>query len=164
MRNRAALARFWGLLLVLVALQFALRPRLGDQRFAPDFVLLALLFFAVRTRPGAGAAAGFLVGLMTDAVAPTAFGAGALACTAVGYAAGWLKALTFTDNPLVTALFVFVAAWLRDVIQALAAHQLSGGTLAWQLLAFSPLAGLTTALAAFLVLVVFRGWLTARPA
>jgi rod shape-determining protein MreD len=127
-------------------------------------VLIALVFFALRTRPGAGAAAGFVVGLLTDAVAPTAFGAAALAGTTVGYAAAWLRALTFTDNPLVTALFVFAAAWLRDAIQVLASNQLGGGALLWQLGALSPLAGLTTAGAAFAVLVVFRGWLAARPA
>jgi rod shape-determining protein MreD len=151
-------------MLLLVALHFAVRPRLGDARLAPDFVLIALLFFAVRTRPGLGAAAGLLVGLMTDAVAPTAFGAAALAGTTVGYAAGWLKALTFADNPLVIALLVFAGSWLRDLIQVLASNQLSGVALAWQLLAYSPLAGLTTAAAAFAMLLVFRGWLAARAA
>lgn len=164
MRNTPALARFWGLLLLLVALHFAVRPRLGDPRFAPDFALIALLFFAVRMRPGAGAAAGFLVGLMTDALAPTAFGSAALACTAVGYGAGWVKALTFADNLLINALFVFAASWLRDAVQVLAANQLAGGALAWQLLAWSPLSGLSTAAAAFAVLLVFRGWLATRPA
>jgi rod shape-determining protein MreD len=163
MKNAPALARFWGLLLLLVALHFALRPRLGDPRFAPDFVLIALLFFAVRMRPGAGAAAGFLVGLMTDAVAPTAFGSAALACAVVGYGAGWVRRLTFADNLLINALFVFAASWLRDVVQVLAANQLAGGALAWQLLAWSPLAGLTTAAAAFAALLLFRGWLAARP-
>ena len=164
MRNTPALARFWGLLLFLVALHFAVRPRLGDPRLAPDFVLVALLFFAVRTRPGAGAAAGFLVGLMTDALAPTAFGSAALACTVVGYGAGWLTTLTFADNLLINALFVFAASWLRDAVQVLAANQLASGALAWQLLAWSPLSGLSTAAAAFAVLLVFRGWLAARPA
>ncbi|MBI1723328.1 MAG: rod shape-determining protein MreD [Gemmatimonadetes bacterium] len=161
MRNRAAAIRFWGVLLGLLVAHFALRPRLGDPRFAPDFVLIALLFLAIRTRPGVGAAAGFSVGLLTDAVAPTAFGAAAFATTGVGYLAGWLKAVFFADNLLVNALFVFVAAWARDVIEVLAGNQLSGGALAWQLLAFSPLAGLATSAAALVVLLFFRGWLRA---
>jgi rod shape-determining protein MreD len=147
----------------LVLAHFALRPRLGDPRFAPDFVLIALLFLAIRTRPGVGAGAGFLVGLLTDAVAPTAFGAAAFATTAVGYLAGWLKAVFFADNLLVNALFVFVAAWVRDAIEVLAGNQLSGGALAWQLLAWSPLAGLATSAAALVVLLLFRGWLRAGP-
>jgi len=96
---------------------------------------------------------------VTDAVTPTAFGAAALAFTVVGYLAGWLKSVVFADNLLVTALFVFAAAWVRDAVEVLAAHQLVGGALAWQLLAFSPLAAVSTAAAATVTLVVFRGWL-----
>jgi len=151
-------------LALLVAAQYVLRPRLGDSRFAPDFVLIALLFFAIRVRPMGGTIAGFLVGVVTDAVAPTAFGAAALALTVVGYAAGWLKAVVFADNLLVTAVFVFAASWVRDGIEVLAAHQLEGGALAWQLLAFSPLAALSTAAAAAVMLVLFRGWLRQHPA
>jgi rod shape-determining protein MreD len=146
-------------LALLVAAHFVLRPRLGDPRFAPDFLLVALLFFAIRVRPMAGTAAGFVLGLVTDAVTPTAFGAAALAFTVVGYLAGWLKSVVFADNLLVTALFVFAAAWVRDAVEVLAAHQLVGGALAWQLLAFSPLAAVSTAVAATVTLVVFRGWL-----
>lgn len=146
-------------LVLLIAAHFALRPRLGDPRFAPDFLLVALLFFAIRVRPMAGTVAGFALGLVTDAVTPTAFGAAALALTVVGYLAGWLKSVVFADNLLVTALFVFAAAWVRDAVEVLAAHQLVGGALAWQLLAFSPLAAVSTAVAATITLVVFRGWL-----
>lgn len=149
---------------VLVAAQLLLRPHLGDPRYAPDFVLVALLVFAIRVRPMAGTIAGFLVGLVTDAVTPTAFGAAAFALTIIGYAAGWLKAVVFADNVLVTGLFVFGAAWLRDVIQVLVSRQLVGGALAWQLLAQSPLAALTTAATAVVTLLVFRGWLRQRGA
>jgi rod shape-determining protein MreD len=151
--------RVAAVLALLVAAHFVVRPRLGDPRFTPDFLLVALLFFAIRARPMAGTIAGFALGIVTGAVAPTAFGAAALALTVVGYLAGWLKAIVFADNLLVTALFVFGAAWLRDAVEVLAAHQLLGGALTWQLLAFSPLAALSTAAAATLTLVVFRGWL-----
>lgn len=159
MRVAPAQVRLGAVLVLLVAAHFTVRPALGDPRFAPDLVLVALLFFAIRVRPMAGTIAGFLVGLVTDAVAPTAFGAAAFALTIVGYLAGWLKAIVFADNLLVNALFVFVAAWVRDAILVLVAHQLQGGALAWQLLAVSPLAAGSTAAAALLVLVVFRGWI-----
>jgi len=107
----------------------------------------------------AGTIAGFLVGLVTDAVAPTAFGAAAFALTVIGYLSGWLKVIVFADNLLVNALFVFVAAWMRDAIEVLVAHQLQGGALAWQLLALSPLAAASTAAAAAVTLFLFRGWL-----
>jgi rod shape-determining protein MreD len=157
-------ARVGAVLALLVVAQFALRPHLGDPRYAPDFVLVALLLFAIRVRPMAGTIAGFVVGLLTDAVAPTGFGAATLALTLVGYAAGWLKAVVFADNLLVTGVFVFAAAWLRDGIEVLLARQLQGGGLAWQLLATSPLASLSTAVAAMVTLLLFRGWLRQRPA
>jgi rod shape-determining protein MreD len=157
----AAWARFAFLLAALVTAHFALLPHV-DQRLAPDLLLLALLFFAIQSRPGLGALAGFLVGLATDAVAPTAFGAAALAGTVVGYLAGWVKTFSFADNPFVNALFVFAAAWCRDAIQVLAARQLAGGALGYQLLVYSPVAALATAAASLVILALFRGWL--RPA
>ena len=160
--RRPGIVRFLAVMLLLVALQFLVRPRLGDTRLAPDFILVALLFLAIRTRPAVGAAAGFLIGLAIDALTPTAFGAAALACTVTGFLAGWIKSLVFADNPLMTSLFVFAAAWLRDAIQTAAANQLSGGALGWQLLVYSPLAALTTAVAALVVLLVFRRWLGLR--
>lgn len=149
--------RFWAAIIILLLAQFTLRPRMGSPRYAPDFALIALMFFSMRSRPGLGAVAGFLMGLVTDAVSPTAFGAGALAHTVVGYLAGWVRAIFVADNILVSALLVFGAAWLRDAIQLLAANQLSGGALGWQLLAASPLAALSSAAAALLILLIFRG-------
>lgn len=160
MKTRDAV-RLTAVLLALVVLHFVLRPRLGDPRYAPDFVLIALLVLAIRTRPGTGAAAGFVVGLLADAVAPTAFGAGALAGTVVGCLAGWLKAFVVVDNVIVGALFVLAAAWLRDAIRLLAANQLGASGLAWQLVAVAPLAALTTAVAALVVLLLVRGLLAA---
>ncbi len=151
-------------LLILVALHFMLRPRFAPSRFAPDLVLVALLFFAIRTRPAVGAVAGFLIGLLSDAVAPTTFGAGAFALTIVGFAAGWLKAVVFADNLLVNALIVFAASWVRDILQVAASNQLRGGALGMQLLVLSPAAALSTAAAALVALLVLRGWLTAVPA
>jgi rod shape-determining protein MreD len=161
-KTAATKVRFGGVLLLLVGLHFYVRPRLGDPRFTPDFVLVALLFLALRSRPGVGAAAGFVVGLLADAVSPTTFGAGALAGTAVGFLAGWVKALFVADNALVTALFVFFASWLRDAIEVLAGNQMAGGALGWQLLAAAPLAALSTAAAALLTLLLFRPWLAGR--
>jgi len=150
-------------LLLLLALHFVLRPRFAPSPFAPDLVLVALLFFAIRTRPAAGAIAGFVVGLLSDAVSPTTFGAGAFALTIVGFVAGWLKAVVFADNLLVNALIVFAASWVRDLLEVAASNQLRGGDMAMQLLVMSPAAALSTAAAALLALLVLRGWLTAAP-
>jgi len=161
-RHAGAYLRMALLLSLLAALHFYLRPRLGDPRLAPDFILLGLLLLALRVRPGVGAVAGFLVGIVLDALAPTAFGAAALACTVVGFASGWVRTMFVADNALVTALFVLVAAWLRDAIQLMASNQLAASAALRQLLLFSPVAALTTAVAGLLLMLLLGGWLTDR--
>jgi rod shape-determining protein MreD len=163
-RLAAPRLRLAAVLLLLLAAHFWLRPRVFPGRFAPDLVLVALLFFAIRSRPGAGAVAGFLVGLLTDAVAPTTFGAAAFSLTIVGYAAGWLKAVVFADNLLVTAVFVFAASWLRDLLELVASTALRSGALGTQLLVLSPGSALSTSAAAVVALLLFRGWLRSAPA
>lgn len=154
--------RFWGVLALLVALQFSIRSRLGNDRVAPDFLLLALLIYAIRARPGASAAAGFIVGLISDALTPASFGAGALAHTLVGYLASWAKAVFFAENLLVNGGLIFAGTWVRNFIVALASGKFAGPQLQWELLVWSPLEALTTAAAGVLVLTLFRGWLALR--
>lgn len=164
MKLAAPRLRLAAVLLVLLAAHLWLRPRLFPGRFAPDFVLVALLFYAIRSRPGAGAVAGLVVGLLSDAVSPTTFGATAFSLTIIGYAAGWLKAVVFPDNVLVTAVFVFAASWLRDVLELAASNALRSGALGTQLLVLSPAGALSTAAAAVVALLLFRGWLRSAPA
>jgi rod shape-determining protein MreD len=146
---------------LLVLLHFYLRPRLGSARVSPDFLLIALVFFAMRAGPGAGAVAGFLVGLVSDALTPAAFGAGALAHTVVGYLAAWGRAVFFADNLLVNAAFVAVAFWLRDLI-LLVASGTSQGALLMELALNSPVQALFTAVTALLILAAFREWFALR--
>jgi rod shape-determining protein MreD len=146
---------------LLVLLHFYLRPRLGNARMSPDFLLIALVFFAMRAGPGAGALAGFVVGVVNDALTPAAFGAGALAHTVVGYLAAWGRAVFFADNLLVNAGFVAVAVWLRDLILLLASGTGHGGLLV-ELTLNSPLQALSTAVFALLVLAAFREWFAIR--
>jgi len=154
--------RLGAMLLLLVVLHFALRPFLGDYRSAPDFLLLALLVFAVRARPGDAAIAGFVVGLLADSLTPVAFGAGALAHTCVGYLAAWGKAVFFAENVLVSAGFFFLGTWLRDVLVLVAGGHMDHGVLFWQLAVWSPVKALTTALAGVVVLVLLRRSLQER--
>ncbi|HEY7478975.1 MAG TPA: rod shape-determining protein MreD [Gemmatimonadales bacterium] len=156
--NRIQLVLVMGL---LVLLHFYLRPRLWSARISPDFLLIALVFFAMRAGPGAGALAGFAVGIVTDALTPAAFGAGALAHTMVGYLAAWGRAVFFADNLLVNAAFVAVALWVRDLI-LLVASGTSYGPLFFELAVSSPLQALSTAVFAVLVLAAFREWFAIR--
>jgi len=151
-----------GVLLLLATLHFALRPWLGDPRWAPDFLLLALMVYAIRSTPGQASIAGFLVGLLGDALTPAAFGSGALAHTVVGYLAAWGKAVFFAENVLVSGGFFFAGTWIRDLLVLLTGGHVGGAALLWLIAVWSPLKALTTAIVGILVLVVFQRWLEVR--
>jgi rod shape-determining protein MreD len=150
------------LLAGLVVLQFSVRPRLGDDRMAPDFLLLALLIYTIRAQPGKSAAAGFVVGLLRDALTPASFGAGALAHTLVGYLSAWGKAVFFAENLFVNGCLFFAGTWVRNLVMAVASGKIRGGLLGWELLVWSPIQSLTTAVAGVLVLWLFGRHLSFR--
>lgn len=147
--------RFYVILVGLVVLQFVARPHLGADRVAPDFLLLALLIYTIRARPAPSAAAGFVVGLVRDALTPAAFGAGALAHTIVGYLGSWSKAVFFAENLFVNGCLFFAGTWCRNLVVAVASGKLKGGLLGWELLVWSPIQSLTTAVAGVVVLWLF---------
>ncbi|HYF39898.1 MAG TPA: rod shape-determining protein MreD [Gemmatimonadales bacterium] len=159
--QRVSRAQLTLVMLVLLVLQFYLRPRFGNARLSPDFLLIALMLFAMRSGPGAGALAGFLVGMIEDALTPARFGAGLLAHTLVGYFAAWSRAVFFADNMLVNAGFVAVGLWFRDLV-VLMTSGTQGAQLLTELTVYSPLQALTTAAFALLVLVTFRSWFSIR--
>ena len=161
MPTRASRLQLALVLALLAVLHFYVRPRLWSARVSPDFLLIGLIVFAMRTGPGAGALAGFLVGLVQDSLAPAHFGASALAHTVVGYLAAWARAVFFADNLLVNAAFVAGGLWLRDLILLLASGT-DQRALFIELTLYSPLQALTTALFALLVLVAFRQWFAIR--
>jgi rod shape-determining protein MreD len=140
---------------LLVVLHYTLRPVLA-WRASVDFLVIALLLVAVRTRPGAAALAGFALGLLADSLTPEAFGAGALAMTIVGFAASWLKAAFFADEIALNGAFIFGGKWLFDAIFLLVEHRIRGTELLAQLLLWSPLAAAMTAVAGLLVLLAVR--------
>lgn len=158
---RGERGRLWAVLLFLVILHFAVRPRLGYPQVAPDFLMIALLLYAIRSRPGTAAVAGFLVGLAGDAMVPARIGAGALAHTVVGYLAAWGRAVFFPDNLFVNGLVIAFGVWARSAIQLVASGPGPGGLLT-PLLVWAPLQALTTAITAMLLLVLFQRWLDLR--
>lgn len=158
---RADRSRLWAVLGLLAVLQFAVRPRLGYPMIAPDFLLLALMLYAIRSRPGTAALAGFLVGLAGDAVTPARVGAGALAHTLVGYLAAWGRAVFFPDNLFINGVVIALGVWIRNAVQLIASGPGTGG-LTVQLFVWAPLQAITTALMAALVLVLFQRWLDIR--
>lgn len=154
--------RYPVIMTILVVLQFTVRGRLGGDRVAPDFLLLALLIYTIRAEPGRSAAGGFILGLMRDALTPASFGAGALAHTLVGFFSSWAKAVFFAEHVFVKGCLFFAGTWLRNLIVLLVSGRLQGAQLGWELLVWSPLQGLTTAIVGVAVLWFFRGWLSPR--
>ena len=161
MTSRTSRLQLAAVLVTLVLLHFYARPRLLEGRIAPDFLLFGLVIFAMRSGPGAGAVAGFLVGLATDALSPARFGAVTLADTIVGYAAAWGRAVFFADNILVNAGFVAAGLWLRDLILLIASGT-PQGQLLLEIGVYSPLQALSTAAAGAVVLYTFRQWFAVR--
>ena len=139
----------------LVLLQYTVRPLLG-WRVQVDFLIVALLMISVRSRPAVAAFGGFAIGVVTDALTPEAFGAGALAMTVVGFMASWLKAAFFTENLALNAIFVFAGKWVFDIAYLTASRQAPGADFAIQVFAWSPLAAALTAVVGVGVLVASR--------
>ena len=148
---------------ILVVLHFTLRPLLG-WRASIDFLLIALVFGAVRMRPGVAAVYGLLLGLAADSLAVNTFGASGLGMTVVGYASSYLKAVFFADNVALNGFFLFVGKWIFDVIFFLASRQLTGSDFWLQLAVWSPISAAVTALAGVLALTLLRPVLEARTA
>lgn len=148
--------------IILVVLHYTLRPVL-EWRTSIDFLLIALLLAAVRMRPGAAAMLGFAMGLVADSLSVGAFGA-TLAMTVVGFTASWLRAVVFAENLVLHAAFFFAGKWLFDIIFLLVERRVKGLDLVFQLLIWSPLTAMVTALAGLLVLIIMRPMLDTQPA
>ena len=156
-------ARVTLVVLLLLALQFTVRPFLG-WRAPIDFLTIAVLLAAVRVRPGVAALIGLALGLIADALTPSAFGSGALALTLVAYGASTLKAVFFADNAALSALFVFAGKWIFDLVYLVSERRVRGAELLVQLLLWSPLAATVTALCALLLLLALRPVIGRAPA
>lgn len=159
----SAAARTAAVCALLVLLHFTLRPLLG-WRTAIDFLLVALVFGAVRVRPGAAAVYGLVLGLATDSLTLGAFGAGALAATVVGFSSSWLKAVFFADNVALNALFLLAGKWVLDLVYLLMAQRQRGLEMLVQLVWWSPLSAAVTAMAGILVIALLRPLYQERPA
>ena len=145
-------------LFVLVIMHFTVRPLIGHDDVAPDFMLLALMFYSIRSRPGHAAIAGFTIGIVADALSPVAIGSSALAHTVVAYLQAWGKAVFFPDNLLVTTGFLFAGAWIRNFLVLLAGSQLDGVRLFWAMGTWALAQAVTTTVTGVVVVLVFRRW------
>ena len=159
--NWSATLRTIVLCVVLVLLHYTLRPLLA-WRASADFLIIALLLASVRVRPGVAALLGFALGLASDSLALSSFGAGALAMTLIGFGWSRLKAVFFADHVLLNGFFLFLGKWAYEVVMALAEHRMSGSELLMQLLVWSALSAAVTAVAGVLALMLLRPVLETR--
>jgi rod shape-determining protein MreD len=148
---------------ILIVLHYTLRPLLA-WRASVDFLVVALLLGSVRMRPGAAAVYGLLLGLVSDSLAVSGFGASALAMSVVGFGASWLKAVFFADNLALNGFFLFLAKWVFDLIFLIAGRHTTGAELAMQIFVWSPLSAAVTAAAGVIALSLLKPLMEARTA
>jgi rod shape-determining protein MreD len=140
---------------LLIILQFTVRPLLAWH--APiDFLVITLLYGAVRMRPGWAALFGFAIGLASDSLALDVFGASALAMTVIGFSASWLKAVFFADNLALSAFFLFLGKWAFDLLFLVTQHRMTPQAILAQLLSWSLLSAVVTAAAGVVLTTVLR--------
>ena len=161
--NWAAVVRTAIVCLILIVLHYTLVPLLG-WRTAIDFLLIALVFGAVRMRPAGAAFFGLLLGLATDSLAPGAFGAGALAATIVAFGASYLKAVFFADNLALNGFFLFMGKWLFDLVYVLMERRMHGTEILMQIVVWTPLSAAVTAVAGVIAVTLLRPILEVRAA
>lgn len=106
--------------LALALLHFVLHVGLGWGAGAPDLATLAVLLFARESGMAWGSVAGFVLGLLEDALRVTAFGASTLALAVVGAAGGRTRDLFVGDSRLFAVSYLVLGKWTRDLIQWLA--------------------------------------------
>ncbi len=155
MRRTSSAVGLAVLFIVLLLLNFSLRPLLA-WRAGADFLLIGVLLVSVRVRPGTAAIVGVTAGFVADALAPSAFGAAAIALAVVAFSASWLKAAFFGENVLLNGLFLLLGKLAFDLVYLVAERRLSGLTLLVQLGTWSALSAVVTASAGLALLVLFR--------
>lgn len=153
--NTSAAARTALACALLIVMHYTVRPLLA-WRSSIDFLLIALVFGSVRIRPSSASIYGLVLGLAADSLSLGAFGAGALAATIVGFSSSWLKAVFFADNFALNAIFLFAGKWVFDFVYILMARRMHGVEMLVQLVLWSPLAALVTAVAGVVIITLLR--------
>jgi rod shape-determining protein MreD len=143
------------LFVVLVCLHYSVRPLLA-WRASADFLVIGVLLVSVRVRPGVAAWFGFISGVIADALAPSAFGAAALAFTLVAFGASRLKDAFFAEHMALNAAFLFLGKLAWDTVYLVAEGRLGGSALLFQLGVWSALSAAVTAFVGLAVLLLFR--------
>jgi rod shape-determining protein MreD len=92
----------------LLILQTTFIPFLSIGGFLPDLFLIWLVYIAVRRGQLEATVAGFVIGLLQDAVTMQFFGLSALTKTAAGFIAGYFFNENLTEQTLGSYRFVLI--------------------------------------------------------
>jgi rod shape-determining protein MreD len=146
-------------LLILAILHLLLQVGFALGAAAPDLLVVALLLGARRMSAPAAAALGLVLGVLQDAVALIAFGAGAVVLTVLGYLGARTRDFFIGESLAFTAAYVFLGKWLHVALLALLLRYGRGVPAEWTqlLLVDAALAALYTAAAGVLALALYRG-------
>ena len=112
MRGAAALA----VILFAIAAQTTLASFLFRGGTAIDFVLIVVVFVAIKSGPVTGVLAGTVAGLIQDALSSGVLGIGGLAKTIVGFLSGVLGTQFIVTAPLPRFLLLGLATGLHAAI------------------------------------------------
>ena len=145
---------FWVFFVLLLVAHFVLHLALGWGATAPDLLTAALLLAARRVRGAAAAALGLGLGILSDALSATAFGADAVALTLLGYLGARSRDLFDGDSLLFIGVYLFLGKWLHDALYWVLASDRTNALA--QLLIQAPLAALSTAIGGAIALLVYR--------
>jgi rod shape-determining protein MreD len=142
---------------LLVALHFFLHVGLSIERAAPDLLTLALLLAVRETGMGWGGALGFFFGLLEDAFSILAFGATAVAMTAVGILGARTRDLFVGDSLLFFFVYLSLGKMLREVIYWVVAGEAVRGPFVNAVLMDGGIAALYVALVGAFLVFLFGG-------
>ena len=111
MRSAVAMAA----ILIAIGLQTTLSTQ-GFGNGALDFVLIVVVYIAIKSGPSTGLVAGTVAGLIQDSLSSGILGIGGLAKTLVGFLAGVLGSQFIVTAPLPRFLLLLMATVLHAAI------------------------------------------------
>lgn len=149
--------RFWLFIVALTALHFLLHLTFGlAGPLIPDLLTLAVLLGARQVSSAGASLLGFALGLLSDALSITAFGANALALTVVAFLGARSRNLFIGESVLFVAVYLFIGKWLHDSLHYLLARDLYRADAAAALLVDFPLAALYLSAIGVVLMLLFR--------
>jgi len=133
------------LCVVLIVAHFMLHVALALGPVAPDLAIVALLLASRALGSVAGAALGFVLGLLEDAFAVISFGANVFALAVVGAVGARTRDFFVGDSIPFLAVFFTLGKWGRDLLVWVASDHSTRPPLDDLALVESPMTALYTA-------------------